>query len=61
MPIGESHAADVPWWNDLVEGEPVITQGFIHLKDTPGHGLPLHEDAARAHLKLGYAFFGQTP
>jgi L-alanine-DL-glutamate epimerase-like enolase superfamily enzyme len=59
--VMEFHAADVDWWDDLVEGEPTITQGFIHLKDTPGHGLTLNEDVARAHLKPGYAFFGKTP
>jgi L-alanine-DL-glutamate epimerase-like enolase superfamily enzyme len=59
--VMEFHAADVAWWDDLVEGEPTITQGFIHLNDAPGHGLTLNEDVARAHLKPGYAFFGETP
>jgi L-alanine-DL-glutamate epimerase-like enolase superfamily enzyme len=57
----EFHAADVAWWDQLVEGEPTITQGFSHLTESPGHGLTLNEDVARAHLKPGSSFFGETP
>jgi L-alanine-DL-glutamate epimerase-like enolase superfamily enzyme len=57
----EFHAHDVPWWADLVEGEPPITQGFIHLTEAPGHGLTLNEDVAREHLKAGSSFFGDAP
>ena len=32
--------------------------GFIHLDDSPGHGVTLNEDVARAHLKPGFSFFG---
>lgn len=56
----EFHAMDVPWWDDLVTGGPVIKDGFIHLTDKPGHGLELNEDVARAHLKPGSTFFGET-
>ena len=41
--------------------EPTIVGGFIHLDDRPGHGLELNEDVARAHLKPGSSFFGETP
>jgi L-alanine-DL-glutamate epimerase-like enolase superfamily enzyme len=54
----EYHAHDVAWWGDLVRGQPVIENGFIHLDDRPGHGLTLDEDVARAHLKPGSSFFG---
>lgn len=57
----EFHAHDVAWWDDLIEGEPVIKDGFIHLNDEPGHGMTLNEDAARSHLKAGYSFFGESP
>jgi len=57
----EYHAFDVPWWADLVDGEPPIRDGFIHLTEAPGHGLTLDEDVARAHLKPGYSFFGERP
>ena len=59
--VMEFHAHDVPWWGDLVDGEPPITQGFIHLQDVPGHGLTLNEDVAQAHLKPGHSFFGERP
>ncbi|HEY8446845.1 MAG TPA: mandelate racemase/muconate lactonizing enzyme family protein [Thermomicrobiales bacterium] len=57
----EFHAHDVSWWGDLVDGEPPIVDGFIHLTEAPGHGLTLNEDVARAHLKPGYSFFGDRP
>ena len=59
--VMEFHAHDVDWWDDLVEGEPSITEGFIHLNDRPGHGLTLNEDVARAHLKSGCSYFGDVP
>ncbi|TVR69066.1 MAG: mandelate racemase/muconate lactonizing enzyme family protein [Sphaerobacteraceae bacterium] len=57
--VMEYHAIDVPWWSDLVTGDPVIKDGFIWLEDKPGHGLELNEDVARAHLKPGCSFFGE--
>ena len=57
----EFHAHDVPWWADLVDGEPPIRDGYILLGDAPGHGMTLNEDVARAHLKPGTSFFGDTP
>jgi L-alanine-DL-glutamate epimerase-like enolase superfamily enzyme len=59
--VMEFHAHDVEWWGSLVEGEPTIVNGYIHLNDRPGHGLTLNEDVARAHLKPGSSFFGDTP
>ncbi|MBV8912963.1 MAG: mandelate racemase/muconate lactonizing enzyme family protein [Acetobacteraceae bacterium] len=59
--VMEFHAADVDWWDDLVEGEPAITRGFIHLNERHGHGLTLNEDVARAHLLPGSSFFGENP
>jgi L-alanine-DL-glutamate epimerase-like enolase superfamily enzyme len=57
----EFHAHDVAWWDDLVEGEPVIRDGYIVLNDEPGHGLALNDDVAREHVKEGYSFFGDSP
>ncbi len=59
--VMEFHAHDVAWWNDLVVGGAVITDGFIHLDERPGHGLTLNEDVARAHLAPGSSFFGERP
>lgn len=59
--VMEFHAQDVPWWDDLVLGDgPVIRNGFIQLTDKPGHGLDLNEEVARAHVKPGHTFFGES-
>jgi len=50
----------VPWWSDLAEESTVIENGFIHLNERPGHGLTLNESVARAHLKAGHTWFGDT-
>ena len=57
--VMEFHAFDVPWWDELVEGGPIIKDGFIQLNEKPGHGLELNEAVARAHLKLGTSYFGE--
>lgn len=57
--VMENHAFEVEWWDDLVEGGPLIRDGFIQLNDGPGHGLTLDEDVARAHLKPGTTYFGE--
>ena len=59
--VMEFHAADVPWWDDLVVGDKTIRDGFIELGGKPGHGLTLNEDVARAHLKPGTSYFGEQP
>lgn len=56
--VMEYHAHDVPWWSDLVMEPQPIQDGFIGLSETPGHGLTLNEDVARAHLAPGFSFFG---
>ncbi len=57
----EFHANDVEWWKELVDGDPPIKDGFIHLTDAPGHGLTLNEDVARKNLKPHSSFFGEFP
>ncbi len=57
----EFHAHDVPWWGSLVQGGPVIVDGYIHLDDRPGHELALNENVARAHLKPGSSYFDDEP
>ncbi|HEV2528072.1 MAG TPA: mandelate racemase/muconate lactonizing enzyme family protein [Thermomicrobiales bacterium] len=58
--VMEFHANDVPWWGSLVDGDPPIKDGFIHLTEAPGHGLTLNEDVAREHAKPGTRFFGEA-
>jgi len=58
--VMEYHAHDVPWWGALVQEE-TLKNGYIALGERPGHGLTLNEDVARAHLKKGSSYFGETP
>jgi L-alanine-DL-glutamate epimerase-like enolase superfamily enzyme len=53
----EFHAQDILWWDDLVDGGPVIENGYITLPEKPGLGLELNEDVAQAHLSRFSSFF----
>ncbi len=55
----EFHAADVPFWEDLIEGlpKPIIQDGFIHIPDKPGLGVKLNEEVARRYARKGEPFF----
>jgi len=60
----EHHFADIPFWNDFVDGlpKPLIQDGFIAVPEGPGLGFELNEEAVRAHLlpeEPGY--FEPTP
>jgi L-alanine-DL-glutamate epimerase-like enolase superfamily enzyme len=49
----EHHAADVPFWNDLVTGlpNPIISDGYIEVPETPGLGFEdLNLDLFAEHL-----------
>lgn len=49
----EHHAADVPWWSDLVTGlpRPLIQDGEIAVPEAPGLGFEeLNEELFREHL-----------
>jgi L-alanine-DL-glutamate epimerase-like enolase superfamily enzyme len=48
----EHHFADVPFWNDLIDGvpKPIIQNGFIPVPDGPGLGFEINEAALREHL-----------
>jgi L-alanine-DL-glutamate epimerase-like enolase superfamily enzyme len=49
----EHHAADLPWWNELVTGlpRPLIQDGYITVPDGPGLGFEdIDEELFRAHL-----------
>jgi len=55
----EFHAADVPFWDDLVEGipKPIIQNGSIRLPEKPGLGVELNEEVARTYARKGEPFF----
>jgi L-alanine-DL-glutamate epimerase-like enolase superfamily enzyme len=55
--VMEFHGQDVPWWDDLIVGEPIIRNGTIVLPDKPGLGLTLNEEVARAHVRTDSSFF----
>jgi L-alanine-DL-glutamate epimerase-like enolase superfamily enzyme len=47
----EHHSVDVPWWEDMVEGEkPLFSKGFANLPSKPGLGVTLNEDVVKQHL-----------
>jgi L-alanine-DL-glutamate epimerase-like enolase superfamily enzyme len=55
----EFHAAEVPFWDDLVEGisKPIIRNGYVALPDKPGLGVILNEEVARRYARPGEPFF----
>ena len=48
----EHHFADIPFWNDFIDGvpKPIIQQGFIPVPETPGLGFEINEAVLREHL-----------
>ena len=58
----EHHAADMPWWQDLVTGppKPIINNGYVAVPDTPGLGVELNDDVVREHLRYP-GYFEPTP
>jgi len=57
----EHHSVDVPWWEDLVEGDkPLFSKGFAKVPDRPGLGITLNDEVVKQHLsEPGY--FEPTP
>jgi L-alanine-DL-glutamate epimerase-like enolase superfamily enzyme len=52
----EFHAADVPWWNDIVTGYngPVVKEGAVDMSDRPGLGVDDFDDEVlQAHIYPG--------
>ena len=54
----EFHGREIPWWNDLCEGEkPFIQNGRMKLSDAPGIGIELNDEAAKSLLWNGDRYF----
>ena len=55
----EHHAADVPGWEEFIEGvdKPLIRDGFVRVPDKPGLGIEINEKIARRFLIEGEEFF----
>ncbi len=60
--VMENHAADIPWWSDLVTGvaKPIIQNGYIPVPNTPGIGVELNEEVCKQHLRIP-GYFEPTP
>ena len=48
----EHHFADVPFWDDFIDGvpKPIIQHGYIPVPEAPGLGFTVNEEAIKAHL-----------
>lgn len=49
----EYHSADVPWWDDMVNGlpKPIVDKGYIKVPDTPGLGIEsLNDEVLAEHI-----------
>jgi L-alanine-DL-glutamate epimerase-like enolase superfamily enzyme len=54
----EFHALNIPWWNDLCEGDqPFVEKGFMKVSERPGIGIELNEKVARSLLWQGDTYF----
>ncbi len=58
----EHHAADMPWWDDLVSKpvKPVIRDGYVQVPNEPGLGIELNEAVVKEHLRYP-GYFEPTP
>jgi L-alanine-DL-glutamate epimerase-like enolase superfamily enzyme len=55
----EFHGQDVPFWNSLVTGPPLIQNGRVTMTEQPGWGLELNEEVAREYARPGKPSFGE--
>ena len=55
----EFHGQDVPFWNDLLTGPPLIQNGEVTLTEAPGLGRELNEAVARQYARPGEPWFGE--
>ncbi len=56
----EFHARDIPWWNDLCDGDqPFVENGFMTVSERPGIGVELNDDAAKSLLWNGDTYFDE--
>lgn len=54
----EFHARDVPWWNDLCDGDkPFVENGFMTVSERPGLGVELNDKVAKSLLWNGDTYF----
>ena len=51
---------DVPFWNALVAGPPLLQHGRVAMTEQPGWGLELNEAVAREYARPGEPWFGEA-
>jgi L-alanine-DL-glutamate epimerase-like enolase superfamily enzyme len=56
----EYHSYELGWWEDLVEEDDLITDGYIEIPEEPGLGVTLDLDAVEAHLVEGQTLFDEA-
>jgi len=58
----EHHAADMPWWDDLVTepARPILRDGYVEVPDQPGLGVELNDVVVKEHLRYP-GYFEPTP
>jgi L-alanine-DL-glutamate epimerase-like enolase superfamily enzyme len=60
----EHHFAEVPFWNDFIDGvpKPIIQNGYIGVPEGPGLGFAINAEAIKEHLiPEDPGFFAPTP
>jgi L-alanine-DL-glutamate epimerase-like enolase superfamily enzyme len=53
----EWHAREVPWWDEMVLGDPLIEDGEIQVPEQPGLGIELNPEVIEDHLAPGEELF----
>jgi L-alanine-DL-glutamate epimerase-like enolase superfamily enzyme len=54
----ELHALNIPWWNDLCDGDkPFIEKGSMRVSERPGIGVELNDDVAKSLLWNNDTYF----
>lgn len=54
----EFHALDIPWWNDLCDGDrPFVENGYMNVSERPGIGVELNDEVAKSLLWNGDTYF----
>jgi L-alanine-DL-glutamate epimerase-like enolase superfamily enzyme len=54
----EFHARDIPWWEDLCDGDkPFVQNGWMTVSDRPGIGVELNDEVAKSLLWKGDTYF----
>ena len=56
----EYHSYELGWWEDLVEEDGLIQDGYMAIPEEPGLGLTLDLDAVEAHLADGETLFDEA-